>query len=767
MTYDFSKLSSQDFEELVCDLLEAEWDIRLESFTVGRDKGIDLRCLSGQDAPVIIQCKHRPAANFRRLHSDMLRKELPKIKKLKPKRYVIVTSVGLTPANKEQLLDALSPFVAGTDDILGRTEVNSLVRRHSDVELKNYKLWLTSTAVMTRVLHNAQQCQTDFEVERVIGRLPIFVQNNAFPRAQEILERNQVVVISGAPGIGKTTLADLLLYAHLEQGFKPVVIREGLADARRMFERNSKQIFYFDDFLGQTFLHDRPDMIGANQDAALVAFMEAVCNTKYSRFILTTREHILKTALSFSERLSRSSIMDHHCLLVMDDYSVRQRARIFYNHLYFGDIPDTYKREILKDDFFLQVIKHPNFNPRLIEWLSGYSRIRKVPPESYQSHILGLLNNPQIIWEYAFSNQLSEAARNVLLALVSLGGNSELIDLEPVWKALHELKAKRHNIKTSEGDFRQALNDLEDAFIKIDRSMIELLNPSIRDFIQNILLKGDEVEGLIESAMRFRQLRYLCLLSERTQSSRLKELASVENGDFLEALERLLIVPDLRWDRIRSRSVGTYIDISLENRLVWLIQLLEKFRSSTVLKVVEKLYEYFVDGWKTRQVSVDPVELIEVLKQLDRSPWFKKIGGDKMHSHILEVLLSDMRWARFWEWEAVLSYEKDHGKLTRAQEKLLDDAIREYQTQGAEEELNSCDNENEISEFHDGVEALEQKYGLTLSSVRESAIERLAAYEGHYDHREARHWHRGSVSSVSTHERVDDEELRNLFRNLV
>ena len=172
MTYDFSKLSSQDFEELICDLLQAEWNVRLESFTMGRDRGIDLRCLSGPDSTVIIQCKHRPAANFRRLRSDVVREELPKIEQLNPKRYLLVTSVGLTPENKEQLVDSLAPFVSRSDDIIGRSEVNSLIRKHPDVEVSNFKLWLTSTAVMKRVLHNAQQCQTEFEVERVMRRLP-------------------------------------------------------------------------------------------------------------------------------------------------------------------------------------------------------------------------------------------------------------------------------------------------------------------------------------------------------------------------------------------------------------------------------------------------------------------------------------------------------------------------------------------------------------------------------------------------------------------
>ena len=41
--YDFRSLSSQDFEELVRDLLQAEWKVALEAFKAGRDAGIDLR----------------------------------------------------------------------------------------------------------------------------------------------------------------------------------------------------------------------------------------------------------------------------------------------------------------------------------------------------------------------------------------------------------------------------------------------------------------------------------------------------------------------------------------------------------------------------------------------------------------------------------------------------------------------------------------------------------------------------------------------------
>jgi len=55
--YDFKSLSSQDFEELVRDLLQAEWNVTLEAFKSGRDKGIDLRYSPGDGGKTIIQCK--------------------------------------------------------------------------------------------------------------------------------------------------------------------------------------------------------------------------------------------------------------------------------------------------------------------------------------------------------------------------------------------------------------------------------------------------------------------------------------------------------------------------------------------------------------------------------------------------------------------------------------------------------------------------------------------------------------------------------------
>src|SRR6266852_7291439 len=91
-------------------------------------------------------------------------------------------------------------------------------------------------------------------------------------------------------------------------------------------------------------------------------FMELVRDSNNGRFILTTREHVLRAALQMSERFARSPMLEHRYLLELDDYTFAHRARILYNHLYFSGLPQPYKEAVLAEDFFLEIIKHEHFN---------------------------------------------------------------------------------------------------------------------------------------------------------------------------------------------------------------------------------------------------------------------------------------------------------------------------------------------------------------------------------------------------------------------
>ena len=210
--YNLESLSSQDFEELIRDLLQAEWGIVLEAFRSGRDQGIDLRYASAYGRATIIQCKHYATSGFSKLLAHLRDRELPKIRRLSPARYVVATSVSLTPGNKDQIVTALQPFVLTVRDVLGADDIEGLLSRHQEIERANFKLWLTSTSALDRVLHNATLCQTDFKIDRFRRKLPLFVKSDAYLRATEILDQTRIVVVTGPPGIGKTTLAEILLY---------------------------------------------------------------------------------------------------------------------------------------------------------------------------------------------------------------------------------------------------------------------------------------------------------------------------------------------------------------------------------------------------------------------------------------------------------------------------------------------------------------------------------------------------------------------------
>jgi len=94
--YDFSTLNDKEFEQISKDLLNAKFNLNLQSFKSGKDKGIDLRYSTKKNNnSIIVQAKHYSNSKYSDLKYVIKHKELDKVKKLKPKRYILVTSLDL------------------------------------------------------------------------------------------------------------------------------------------------------------------------------------------------------------------------------------------------------------------------------------------------------------------------------------------------------------------------------------------------------------------------------------------------------------------------------------------------------------------------------------------------------------------------------------------------------------------------------------------------------------------------------------------------
>lgn len=761
--YDYKSLSPQDFEELTRDLLQAEWNIPLEAFKTGRDRGIDLRYAPLDGGTTIIQCKHYASSSVSSLLSQLRISELPKVRQLQPQRYVLVTSLPLSPADKDKIVEACRPFVLGPADAIGADDLDGLLSRHPGIERANFKLWLTSTAVLDRVLHNAEVSQTEFEVERIRRKLPVFVQSKAFQRAQNLLQEQRVVIVSGVPGIGKTTLAEMLLFAHLEEGYQPVVIQTDLIEGKRLFRPKTRQIFYYDDFLGQTFLGDQRTYLGNNHDAALISFIEMVRDTSHSRFVLTTREHILRQAFQVSERFLHSTMMSQRCVLELRDYSFGQRARILYNHLYFSDLPQRYRDMILEEDFFLDIIKHDHFNPRLVEWLASLTRLRSPPPEEYRQSITGLLQSPEALWSHAFETQISDAGRDLLLTLYTLGEWIDVKDLALAFEAIHCDNSQRYNRPRGPGDFRSALQELDGAFLSYRSGHAEFINPSIRDFAAGVICRTPAIAfDLVGSAVRFKQVTSLWNLARERNGQPLFAALSGDAARLRLLFERVLHGESMRWEKSPRGMVGYPVDTSEEDRLAELVEICDVLRSSTFVQLCKQYAVHLVTRGEGRSFDISPaLRALDTMKDKD---WYLSNGGRVIYRLVLDALLTQLAFAGAHDWLTLLKFPESALEWLETDEAKLSEALDHYRREGVLEDLGDCSDADDLNELRTSLHELTQLYGLEFSRLLSSIDEALAELnEGEPE------YERGRSSGSPPPERADvvtEDDVREMFRTL-
>jgi hypothetical protein len=646
---------------------------------------------------------------------------------------------------------------------LGADDINGMLRRHQSVERNHFKLWLTSVTVLQRVLHNAELGQTDFEIERIRRKLPLFVQSDAFPRAMEILERTNVVILSGVPGIGKTTLAEMLLFAHLNEGYEPIAIRSDIAEGKKLFRKGVKQIFYFDDFLGQTFLGDRPEYVGANHDSAIIDFIEMSTRSSGTRFVLTTREHILRTGFQVSERLARSTIQQHRCVLELRDYTLRQRARILYNHLYFSDLPQEHKNALLENDFVLKIVRHAHFSPRLVEWLSSYARVRNVPALDYPKHVSKLLASPEQIWSHAFRVQISEAARNVLLSQYGIGESPQVTDLETAFHAFHRYRANAYHRAISPTDFRNALQELDGTFLVFERGAARFLNPSIREFIASVI-SGDKSAALdlLHASVQFRQIVSIYDLSRSRTNAEIS--APKHTAAFCDAAERLLTTEQWRWERLSDgRLQAIYVDVGRVRKASFLASLADFTEVPRALNLAGQVAHSMVATWEKEVPEFSAA--LDFLDELPSKKWLFANGGREIYRHVLTGLISNTEGARAWEWVRLLSFVDKALDWTDDDDHILDIGLKRYQTMGVNDERSECDTIDEMSELRDALDGLSNTYGLNFRAEIEQLDEEIAVKEDARERFEEGSGYTGP-SRPDRPENVSDTELRDLFSTL-
>lgn len=621
--YTFSTLAPNDFESLCKDVLEVHLQVPLQAFTSGRDGGTDLRHAPAAGRDWIVQCKHYAGSNFSKLKASVA-KEVTKLNRLKPSRYILTTSLGLTPDNVDVLFDLLFPYCTAKQDIIGKDDLNGLLRKNSDIERRHPKLWITSEAVLARILHNDVFVQSEMTREAILRRLSLFVYTASFEAARQKIAKDRVCILSGAPGVGKTTLAEMLLVEHLMDDWELVTIHQNVSEGLQIFRADSKakQIFYYDDFLGQISSGEK---LGKNEDSILLQLFNAVQRSGNRRFILTTREYILTQAKRQHEKLDRADLDVFRFVVECRDYDEEAKARILANHLYFNEVPQEHISVVVANKGYHRIIGHENYNPRLVESMT--CRAETIcEPDKYLGRFVARLDNPSQLWEHVFKEQISEASRQLLLVMVVCGSPVLATQLERDYEAFFSYRCKRFGWTRRTDDFRRSLNELEGTFLRIrlrhDGRVVEWHNPSVLDFLSELLKhESRDVEDLLQTATTFGHIRQLATTAQvLLPSFGTTAVAQIDEIVLREALERTM-TDGANW---RQLELG--------------VRLGEVFCGGKVRALIETFLSESFDDLK-RQCA-NPAEVIVVYESAATQNWLTPRLLDNWKEQISRYILS-------------------------------------------------------------------------------------------------------------------------------
>lgn len=727
--YDFLTLSPNEFENLTRDLLQKKLGQFIESFTTGRDGGIDLRCANDIGKTIIIQAKR-----YKDLSSLLsnLKKEVSKVKDLKTNRYIISSTVGLTPANKTEILNLFSPFILSSEDILGKDDINNLIGIYKDIELKYYKLWLSSSNILEKVLHSKIYNQSAFELEEIREQVRLYVQNDSFNIGVKILKEHKYVIISGIPGIGKTTLARVLTLYLLSNDFEEFVfLNDSIDDGYEYFQEGKKQIFFFDDFLGKNFFENK---LHPNEDIKIVKFIDKIKKSHDKVLILATREYILNQAKLSFEAFKINNIEIAKCILDLDTYTNVIKAQILYNHLFFAEVPQSHLADLVDREKHIAIVKHPNYNPRVIETLINRKIWESCEANQFSIAIKSYFDNPESVWLYAFENSLNKFSQYTLLVLLTMGAPVKIEHLEEALMAFLKINQFKFQIPFDSILFNRSLKELENTFIKTQKDsyntiVIQYQNPSIQDFLVNYLRdKKDLIQSLIEASI-FKEQFFTVFTTQSNDENTLKkkillckEHAIVTRGKITNNYEGLKDCRAVRYKYPHSENFRW--DVSSDTKYQFLNRILLEFGTQN-----DDLMQFIGSKFETI-IYIDDLSYSEQSAYLNLLSTLDNQMIDLNEERLIDTFLEKIYWLDnlelFSQFEMIFP--------TTFRDTINDRIFREKVEMLVREEIDRVDG-SDMDSLKIQIESLESEYKLDLSDYLAELGEKINEYDSYLESR--------------------------------
>jgi tetrahydromethanopterin S-methyltransferase subunit G len=139
--------------------------------------------------------------------------------------------------------------------------------------------------------------------------------------------------------------------------------------------------------------------------------------------------------------------------------------------------------------------------------MTSFYNIQDLNPKDYPKVFIEALDEPTELWQHAYRNHLSPAARSLLIVLLSFQFAADSRDLNEAFNNYRKHEALTNGISRLMDEFEYSLNELEGSFVRIEREKYNVTvgfqNASVSDFLVKLLKNNHELVLLLSKSLVF------------------------------------------------------------------------------------------------------------------------------------------------------------------------------------------------------------------------------------------------------------------------